>query len=233
MSCSVRITKIYDRSWSIDEGRVRYFILEGDDYALMIDSGMMSENVREIAARVTDKPLKLINTHADPDHTNGNKEFESFFMDPAESINYYKLHNGTGRLIPVYDKDVLNLGGRPVKIISLPGHTPGSIGILDINAGALFSGDTVQENSNIYMFGSQREMHSYIESLRRLLELAGTFTDIYPSHGTELLTADTVNRLIDAAEDVLYGRSNGKAADVHGHAVLLHDFGFAGFYYER
>lgn len=36
--------------------------------------------------------------------------------------------------------DVIDLGNRPLEIIELPGHTPGSIGILDVKTRALFAG---------------------------------------------------------------------------------------------
>jgi glyoxylase-like metal-dependent hydrolase (beta-lactamase superfamily II) len=39
--------------------------------------------------------------------------------------------------------DVIDLGGRRLHVIELPGHTPGSIGLVDETEGALLSGDAV------------------------------------------------------------------------------------------
>lgn len=60
--------------------------------------------------------------------------------------------SGTGKISPIKEGDVIDLGDRPLKIIDLPGHTPGSIAVLDVKNRVLISGDSVQD-SNIYMFG--------------------------------------------------------------------------------
>ena len=60
--------------------------------------------------------------------------------------------SGTGKISPIKEGDVIDLGDRTLKIIDLPGHTPGSIAVLDVKNRVLISGDSVQD-SNIYMFG--------------------------------------------------------------------------------
>ena len=57
------VIRINDNSWRIDEGFVRYFLLEGKDFALMVDSGASSPDAKKIAEGLTDLPVKLINTH--------------------------------------------------------------------------------------------------------------------------------------------------------------------------
>ncbi|MGF2526011.1 MBL fold metallo-hydrolase, partial [Ralstonia pseudosolanacearum] len=72
-----------------------------------------------------------------------------------------------GQIQPVYHGDIISLGHRDLEVISLPGHTPGSIAVLDRKYRALFSGDPIQDG-RIFMFGVQREMHAYRLSLKRL-----------------------------------------------------------------
>ena len=52
-------------TWRIEDGLVRFFVLEGKDKALMIDSGMNVPDAKEYAEGLTDKPISLLNTHAD------------------------------------------------------------------------------------------------------------------------------------------------------------------------
>ena len=49
--------------------------------------------------------------------------------------------------------DIIDLGDRPLKIIDIPGHTPGSIAILDVKNRVLISGDSVDGNAaTLYQF---------------------------------------------------------------------------------
>ena len=50
-------------------------------------------------------------------------------MHPLEEP-VYRAKGGAGEIVPVREGDVIDLGGRPLRIFDLPGHTPGSIAIL-------------------------------------------------------------------------------------------------------
>ena len=52
------------QTWIFDEGGVRFFLLTGDKEALLIDSGMETQNARELAQSLTKLPIRLLNTHA-------------------------------------------------------------------------------------------------------------------------------------------------------------------------
>ena len=67
-------------------------------------------------------------------------------MNPAELVNY-PLAKKASDIIPVRDGNSIDLGGRRLEVIEIPGHTPGSIAILDVERRILFSGDTVQDGS--------------------------------------------------------------------------------------
>ncbi len=222
------IRKIDAKTIVFDEGGVRFFLLLGAEKALLIDSGMMTHNADELAREFTDLPLELLLTHADRDHIGSNAAFPCFYMHPSEASNYYNGNRGTGRFIPVWEGDVLDLGGRPLEIIHLPGHTPGSIAVLDRNHRRLFSGDPIQDG-RIFMFGVQREMHAYRESLLRLEARKNEFDEIFPSHGTCPVGTDLILKLYDASGRILEGKSKGSPAEVHGNKISVHGFGFASF----
>ena len=109
---------------------VRFYLFCGETKAALIDSGMTTENAREIAEGLTQLPLIMINTHADRDHVAGNPAFEESYMAPAEEDNY-RVNHKDGRIVPVGEGDVIDLGGRTLRVIDIPGHTPGSIALLD------------------------------------------------------------------------------------------------------
>ena len=176
---AIELKCISKNTWSFEEPGVRFFLLAGTERALLIDSGMQTRNAKELAGELTFLPLSLLNTHADPDHIGSNGEFDSFYMHPAEGSNYYNSQKRTGTMLPVWDGDVIDLGDRPLRIITLPGHTPGSIAVLDEKNRWIFTGDPVQDG-RIFMFGIQRELHAYRNSLLKLQKYADAFDEIYP-----------------------------------------------------
>ena len=214
-------------TWRIEDGGVRFFLLTGTESGLLIDSGMEVRNAREIAEGLTALPLSLLNTHSDRDHTGSNGQFGRFYMHPDEEAHYREC-GGTGELIPVRDGEVISLGGRELRIIHLPGHTPGSIAVLDNAARVLYSGDTVQEDSRIFMFGAHRDLGRYIQSLEKLDGLRGAFDEIRASHGRIPIPPEVIRKLRDGALDIRAGKVPGRPVEVFGNTVLLYDLGFAG-----
>ena len=227
------ITKISEGTWRIDEPDVRFFLLEGETGALLVDTGKITTDARAIAESLTDKPIKLLNTHADLDHIACNHQFESFFMHPAEACNYYKRNKCSGRFIPLEDGEVFNLGGRALEVVLLSGHTPGSVGLIDQDRRALFCGDVVGEGCNIFLFGWHREIHAYLESLRRLEGLLGDFDVIYPSHGKPEIRPSTVSELRRGVEKLLAGELNYTMQVRYNTDVRLYDLGPAGLYCDK
>ena len=225
MEQSFEIIRIDDATWRIEDGMVRVYLLAGTDSALLVDTGMTLKNAREIAEGLTDKPVKLLNTHGDPDHIAGNAAFPAFYMHPAEEENY-RAFGGTGEILPVRAGDVLELGGRPLEVIELPGHTPGSIALLDRSRRALISGDPIQ-NGRIFMFGPGRDLRQYLASLRALQRRRDEFDEIWPAHGSFPVSPALIGQLALGAERVLAGQVTWEPCDHRGQALRLYDVGCA------
>ena len=192
MEC--RIIRIDDQTWRLEEEGVRFFLLTGSRSALLIDSGMQVHNAKKLAEGLTALPLSLLNTHADRDHIGSNAEFDAVYMSPAELVNY-PLAKKASDIIPIRDGSSIDLGGRRLEIIEIPGHTPGSIAVLDVERRVLFSGDTVQDGS-IFLFGPMRNIPAFYHSLKRLEGMTGRFDLIYPSHGSFPVKKELISRLI-------------------------------------
>lgn len=221
------IIQMNENTWRIEDGMVRMFLLTGTKEALLIDSGMNTPNAKEIAESITDLPVKLLNTHADGDHISGNEAFENFYMHPLEEGNY-RFRGRTGTIISVQQGDVLDLGDRPLEIIDLPGHTPGSIAILDVKNRVLIGGDSIQDG-RIFMFGKHRNLPEYIASLEKLSAYEGRFDTVYASHSSVEVSPDIILKLIAGAKQILAGEATGEEIDMFGNSVLLYQFDFAGF----
>ena len=220
--------ELFENTWAIEDMGVRIFLLAGKDRALVIDTGMTGLNVPAEVRKHTDLPLKMLNTHADRDHIASNNYFSELYMHPSEAAFYHNVQHGTGKIIPVFDGDVIDLGGRVLEIIHLPGHTPGSITVLDRSSRCLIGGDPIQEDGDIYMFGSHRDMEAYVASLARL-DRRNDFDFIYPSHAREKVSRDIIPQLIEGAKRIIRGEIKGKEENRHGKTVLSFDAGVSRF----
>ena len=216
---STNIRQLDAGTWIFEEQGVRFFLLAGDARALLIDSGMQTRDARDQAQRLTDLPISLLNTHADPDHIGSNAQFDRFYMNPAEATNYYNTRHGAGEIDPVWDGDTIDLGNRPLRIVEIPGHTPGSVAVIDLNHRRAFTGD--------------REMHAYRLSLLKLQKCADAFDEIYPSHADAPLDPSVIMELYDAAGRVLAGKVPGRDEEMHGTPITAYDAGVATFLCDR
>ncbi len=222
--------KINDDTYRYEDGMVRFFLLLGNKEAILIDTGMNVTGVKELVKEITDLPVSLINTHADPDHVGANKEFTKVIINPAELVNC-RLDYSSADIIGAYDGDIFDPGGRPLQVIELPGHTPGSIALLDKNNGMLFSGDPIQDG-RIFMFGPMRNLTAYIHSLGRLKAFEDEIKEIYPSHGTCPLDFSIVDKLIEGAMRVEAGEITPTEAELFGQKIAVYDIGVAKILYK-
>ena len=225
------IIQMREDTWRIEDHGVRFFVLTGKERAIMIDSGMNTPNAEEIAESITDLPLMLLNTHVDIDHISGNASFDTVMMGMMEE-ELYRSKGGENAVIPLRHGDVIDLGERPLRIMDLPGHTPGSIAILDEKYRVLFSGDSIQAG-RIYMFGAHRNMKRYIESMVEMKYHIDEFDEIYPSHSEIPVKPDCIPKLVEAAKKIFDGQAEGTDVEVHGKQIKLYQFEVAGFLCEE
>ena len=222
------MNELFKNTWAENDGGgdmfVRIFLLAGEKEALVIDTGMNGRDIHGMIREHTDHPYRLLNTHADRDHIASNGQFDEFYMHPSEAAIYHNVLRGRGRILPVFDGDTIDLGGRVLEILHLPGHTPGSITVLDRQNRCLIGGDPIQEDGEIFMFGQHRDLEAYIEGLKRL-DRRCDFDCIYPSHAKEKVDRSVIPRLIEGAEAILEGKIKGVEREMFGKKIAVYDVG--------
>ncbi len=215
---------IDSRTWRYEETGVRFFLLTGDNKALLIDSGMTTTNALDLAREITGLPLALFNTHCDPDHIASNAQFDQVLVSPMELVHPLAPKD-SAHIRFVWDGDVIDLGNRELEAIALPGHTPGSTALLDRASGMLFSGDPIQRNGRVYLFGPMRNIPAYIASLIRLKQWEGRVSSIWPSHAACPIDFDVIDELIAGAQAVERNEAPYQVEDVRGATVWAYDAG--------
>lgn len=220
---------IGERAWRLEDGNVRCFLFEGSERALLVDSGMTPQDLRGMVSGLTGRPVLLVNTHADPDHIANNAQFEEVRMHPAEFAHYYTQQGRRRPVQPVWDGDIIELGGRSFEVIAVPGHTPGSIALLNRRERFVVGGDGVQ-NGGIFLFGPQRSLHGYLCGLQRLQMRKAEFDTVYPSHADFPQPAGQIDRLIEGVRAVQRGEIAGSDAEMLGTPIKVYDVGAARFF---
>lgn len=192
----MQVTKLDHQLHILDDGRVRAFLIAGGDSALLIDTGFADSQVYETVKTITDLPVTVLLTHADPDHAGGLIPFGACCaMEPdwpmiPQGVSIHSLNQGA----------VFCCGEYRLEVIPIPGHTRGSAAFFDREKGLLISGDSVQKDGPIFMFGPHRNLDQYIESQKKLVSLAPSIRTILPSHhpcpiGPEYIEANLLDAL--------------------------------------
>lgn len=232
MSYPYQAVRLAPGFYAIEENGVRMFLLEGDGKAVLIDTGFGSGDLKSFLSTVTELPVtKVINTHADMDHLGCNHQFDSIWMHPAEFDRYvapgkYDL----SCLRPLWEGEVIEVGDYRLEVVLIPGHTPGSIALLEREKRFLISGDSVQDGA-IFMFGNGRSMPAYVCSMDKLLALAPCFDVVYPSHSGLTVKPELLPLLRQGALDVMAGKIAELPPIWEGMPCKLYDCGEVKFLY--
>jgi glyoxylase-like metal-dependent hydrolase (beta-lactamase superfamily II) len=76
--------KVSEGLWIIsDHGSDNIYLVEGNDKALLIDTGLGVARLLAFVKTLTAKPLIVVNTPGHPDHAGGDFEFKSVYAHPA------------------------------------------------------------------------------------------------------------------------------------------------------
>lgn len=212
MDEAFKVTSLGDGIWAIDEEMVRCFLIVGEQKVVLLDCCFTPGTaLSEVVHKLTDKPIQLIFTHADRDHIGGQDGFGTPWLHPAEYDRYRNKNNVDKKITALWESTVLELGGRSLEVLLIPGHTPGSIALLDRNGRRLFIGDSVSD-SWIHMFEPGRNLEALIESLKKLESISSCFDTIHACHGTASLGIEWLTNTRIAAEKLHAGELEGSQA---------------------
>ena len=98
---------------------------------------------------------------------------------------------------------IINLGKRTLEIIATPGHTKGSICVLDREGKTLFSGDTVCDQGILLFFPHSASVSDFMHSIQLLIERKSSFENIWPGHHKCPLDLDYLEEYEKCAQQIL------------------------------
>lgn len=177
-----RITFLRPGLWQLDDWcGATYYLTEGKDKALVIDTGMGGRPIPPLLMSLTDKPLELAITHAHPDHALHAGEFTRIYVPAAERALLDpkgSLPPEDPRIVEVQDGDVIPLGGSGVEAVLCAGHTPGSTVYIDHGRRCIFCGDAIGSGTFVLMsLPGSLSLSAYREQLLKLADRLVRCTD--------------------------------------------------------
>lgn len=135
------------------------------------------------------------------------------------------IHPYADKVTWVEDGHTIDIGGYKLEVRHLPGHSPGSVALLDRERGYLWTGDSYYPGP-IWLLMAGTDFLAYRETIHGLAEMAPDFKHVFPAHNVLLDEPGVLLKARDAFEQIVGGELEGKYdAELD---TLLYEFdGFA------
>lgn len=217
-------------TWFINfmEGSQNLYLLEGEEKALLIDTGYGTNTLAEFVRTITDKPLLVANTHFHPDHAGGNGEFPSVMLHhnwgadagavrpgPNLPFDIAALPYPDYEKILLHDGDIIDLGNRKIQVLEICAHSNSSLAFLDEDHRFLICGDEL-ESAQVLLYqlsgGDEyydlpQRLRLHRENMRRLKQLQPKIDHLLPNHNGFPINPDYIDRFISLVDAVLSGEA--------------------------
>lgn len=203
------------------------YLLEGRDSALLIDTGLGICNISDEVKKLTDKPVTAVATHIHWDHIGGHKYYPDFYAHEAElnwlngefplsmetirgmvtdrcdlpvgyDVNTYEFFQGKPTRV-LHDGDTIDAGGRTIKVLHTPGHSPGHMCFWEANTGYLFTGDLVYKDT-LFAYYPSTDPKAYLKSLEKIALLP--VKRVFPAHHSSDIQPEILIRMRDAFREL-------------------------------
>jgi glyoxylase-like metal-dependent hydrolase (beta-lactamase superfamily II) len=228
------------------------YLIVGGNRALLFDTGMGISNIRAVVAALTKLPVSVVNSHTHNDHVGDNWRFNDVYgmdTDFTRANARGSKEDAQAELAPdelcgalpagfdakayatkpfhithwLHDGDTIDLGGRTLKVIATPGHTPDAIALLDEKNGLLFTGDTFYLGP-IYLYRPETDLDAYVASVKKLAAMPHLQL-LLPAHNTPVADPGYLPKVVTAIQQVRRGEVKSILKDGK-HEFVFEDFSF-------
>ena len=216
------------------------YLVVGTERAALIDTGFGIADIRREVESLTGLPVVVVNTHCHFDHVGDNYRFSDVwaydddeeiacierghsreqcaeYMSPDAMIDLpegFDLASYAVRPSKVTRRlrhlDTIELGGRTLPVHHTPGHSPGSICLLESPNGILFSGDTIYPGT-LFAHLDDADFNDYLESLRYLEGFSGRVSRLCPAHNEAYMPKEALTDALEAFERIASGSAEHEA----------------------
>ena len=199
-------------------------LVVGNKMAILFDTMIGLGDLKAYIEKITSLPLMVINSHGHFDHTGGNYQFDKVYLNrkdwglltsnelnlPIIQKNYrkevlqciesFRMHD---RVFDITPGELIDLGGMKLEVISLPGHTAGSIGLLCIEKRILLAGDAFTPQMCLF-FPESLSVEEYSQTLEYVMKQEFDFFVL--GHHTRLFKKDVIRQFAECTKLPKRGR---------------------------
>ena len=180
--------QIQDGIYHIGDGRGNFCtLLVGKTWAILYDTMMGLEDLKSYVAGLTEFEPMVLNSHCHFDHVGGKYQFDRVYMgegdfplldvglshipvlEETQGVPLAHLRDSFAnkdRVNAIAPGTVIDLGGQTAEVLALPGHTPGSLGLLCRERRLLLAGDAVSPQA--CLFFPESSLEDYARTLDSL-----------------------------------------------------------------
>lgn len=161
------------------------YLVIGNNKALIFDLAVNEKGFLAYVKKLTEKPIQIVLSHGHIDHTYYLNDLSDVWMHLEDEKFISKGMLGLPPVSPcpkihsLKDGDQIDLGGRILEVFNVPGHTLGSLVLLDRKTKTLLSGDTFARRL-LYGMTDYVPINLFCDSLRRIQ--SQDFDVIYSAH---------------------------------------------------
>jgi glyoxylase-like metal-dependent hydrolase (beta-lactamase superfamily II) len=205
-----------------DSENDKMFLTCGTAKCLLIDSGLGRGDLKAYVSQFTGGlPIVAFFTHNHGDHIGQADQFARDsveYIGEPDRVGLERTLKSRGvpddviakNVISAHDRDRIDIGGRSFVIYAAPGHTPGSMVILDEQNGNLFTGDAFGNNSPIvpntlWMQSDPNPLDAYWTTIKSVRSKVGNrMKQMVDGHDDHALDGDAyLNNLERALQDLM------------------------------
>ena len=211
---------------SIAIGEPRYwqyqvsYLLLGASRAILFDSGSGKRDIRPVIEALTSLPVTVIFSHAHFDHAGNHHRFDSVAMFDHASLRervtdghfwptlaqYYKVGRPRIAVSEWWEVDeTVDLGGRELEIVPVPGHAPESIALLDRERHQLYTGDFIYNGELLVT-----DLERCLESTTTLISRTDGDETLFGAHGFPRMPYERLEELQRLLRAIQKGEINPK-----------------------